>query len=424
MGKKSKKKTGGGGAWTKTTGSGTAAPGGAEFIAEVDNPDGSKAMMLGGERTFIGGRTQYIGNAAMPLGFEPYSYDPIVQRRYAAFGSTVGERQIVSMKALHSAFRRKFGEGDNNMSVDPMTETCLSLEAKIGIYGYDNKLFGRAKFTKEEINESLVMSTHRWIITILPMCIIKEVGDMAQVYRKALERYEPLLAMNESQDFPTPAFVFGALRCVTEENRAEVICLLNELLMLPFGINVYIFSEVDNDIHLFMKEFVRSEHGLLNLPKDTSSSEILKYIHNQSGWMDTSCCFWCEKTKLTTERLFLCTGCMSVSYCSKECQKNDWKAFHKPECRQLSEKTEGRSKTRDDLGMDISRSKTLRMPGKAFNRIPLPIATEDDESNIFRGDIVAGYVTSSDPTLTEKTKLFPLGLQVLPREMMTAGDAS
>ncbi len=421
MGKKSKKKTaGGGGEWKKTTGSGTAATsGGDEFIVEVDNPDGSKAMMLGGERTFIGGRTMFTGNAAVPLGTEPFSYDPVVRRRYS--GITFGERQNASMNALRSAFRRKFGDN----TVDPMTETCLSLEAKIGIFGYNTKKFGqgKGKFTKEEINESLIMSTHRWLITILPMRVIKEVGDMAQVYRKALKKYEPLLALNENQDFPTPALAFGALKYVTEENRAEVICLLNFLFELPFGINAYIFSEVDNDIHLFMKEFVRSEHGFINLSKDVTSSDIMEYIHNQSGWMDTSCCFWCEKTKLTTERLFLCTGCMSVSYCSKVCQKNDWKAFHKPECRQLSEKTEGRRKTRDDLGMGISRSNTLRMPGKACNRFPLHIATDDDEDNIFRGDIVAGYVTSSDPTLTEKTKIFPLGLQVLPREMTSDGGA-
>lgn len=202
--------------------------------------------------------------------------------------------------------------------------------------------------------------------------------------------------------------------------------MVNDLLELPFGINVYIFGEVDNDVHLFMKEFVRSEHGLLNLPMDATSSEILEYIHNQSEWIDCSCCFWCEKTKLTAERLFLCTGCMSVSYCSKECQTHDWKAFHKPECRQLSENGGGaKSSTmiRDELGMGISRNATLRKLGKAYNRIPMPIATENDVDNVFRGDIVAGYITSSDPMLTAKTKVFSLGLHVLPREM-TAGVAS
>ena len=180
MGKKSRKKTaGGGGEWN----SGAAATsGGDDFIVEVDNPDGSKAM-IGGERTFIGGRTMFTGNAAVPLGTEPFSYDPVVRRRYS--GTTFGERQNASMNALRSAFRRKFGDN----TVDPMTETCLSLEAKIGIFGYNTKFGqGKGKFTKEEINESLIMSTHRWLITILPMRVIKEVGDMAQVYRKALKK--------------------------------------------------------------------------------------------------------------------------------------------------------------------------------------------------------------------------------------------
>eukprot|EP00956_Cyclotella_meneghiniana_P023221 scaffold44768_cov49-Cyclotella_meneghiniana.AAC.7 len=346
-------------------------------------------MVITGELAYIGGRTLHIGGAAMPLGSEPYSHDPLVQSRNSALYSraAIGERQAVSMKALHSAFHRKYGEeGNRTTAIDPMTEACLALEETIGIMGYDAKVKHndgrmRGNFSKEEINESLVMSTHRWIITVLPMRVIKQVGALANVYRDALKRYEPLVAMNECEIFPTPALAFGALNYVTDENRAEI------------------------------------GKWIIESTVDATSSEVLEYIHNQSGLMDSSCCFWCEKTKLTAERLFLCTDCMSVSYCSKECQKNDWKAFHKVECRQLSEKTAGqKTKTRDELGMRMSRSETLRSPGKAYYQIPIPIATEDDESNVFRGDTMTGYITSTDPTLTAKTKLFPLGLQVLPRE--------
>ena len=39
-------------------------------------------------------------------------------------------------------------------------------------------------------------------------------------------------------------------------------------------------------------------------------------------------CFVCQKENPKT-----CTNCHSVSYCSKDCQKSDWKR-HKKECRQ------------------------------------------------------------------------------------------
>lgn len=37
-----------------------------------------------------------------------------------------------------------------------------------------------------------------------------------------------------------------------------------------------------------------------------------------------------------------CSGCHSVVYCSSECQKEDWRAFHRKECSQMSKEFEGR----------------------------------------------------------------------------------
>lgn len=81
-------------------------------------------MMLTGEPSYIGGRTMYIGGAAMPLGSEPFGYDPRKRGGTRSHGASLGERQKNSMKAMHAAFHRKYGEG-SEIAVDPMTETYL-----------------------------------------------------------------------------------------------------------------------------------------------------------------------------------------------------------------------------------------------------------------------------------------------------------
>ena len=149
MGKKSRKKTSGGAKATATSAAVSAASeSGAAAAADersykFKNPDGSKSMVITGELAYIGGRTLHIGGAAMPLGSEPYSHDPLVQSRNSALYSrtAIGERQAVSMKELHSAFHRKYGEeGSGESVIDPMTEACLALEKTIGIMGYDAKV--------------------------------------------------------------------------------------------------------------------------------------------------------------------------------------------------------------------------------------------------------------------------------------------
>jgi hypothetical protein len=50
-------------------------------------------------------------------------------------------------------------------------------------------------------------------------------------------------------------------------------------------------------------------------------------------------CDCCKKTRedLGIKTLFYCSGCSMASYCSKECQKKQWKAGHKQACRKKSQ---------------------------------------------------------------------------------------
>jgi splicing suppressor protein 51 len=55
-------------------------------------------------------------------------------------------------------------------------------------------------------------------------------------------------------------------------------------------------------------------------------------------------CEYCDKTaaNAVVERLQQCAGCKLTLYCSKECQKADWKT-HKKECRTLASENSGPS---------------------------------------------------------------------------------
>ena len=405
MGKKSKRNT--------TTTKKSATNHGVEITHDhpirFTNPDGSKSMVQRDEIAFFGGRTSHLGSAGMPRNASPYSLDP---SQGSGMDSPMGERQLNNIKSMAAAFHKKYGDTE----VDPMTEAALDLETKVGLKYVDSTR--KMKLDGKAMNESMIMSTHRWIITVLPSAAVKEVLSVAKQYREALRNYKPMLKI----EFPDAERTFGSMTHVTDANRPEAFVLLNALLAEPYVINVYVYSESDDEIHCFMKEFIRSSKGMINLPMDAPATEILDYMHKQAGMMDQQACFWCEKNKLTAEKLFVCTQCMSVSYCSSECQRHDWKAFHKEECSKMSGKGEGRKESRDDLGLMNSRNASLRKQGVAKPRFPLQIADTNNKGHVWWGDVLGGYITHMNAagTLDEKTKFFPYGLHIMPREIYSS----
>lgn len=47
-------------------------------------------------------------------------------------------------------------------------------------------------------------------------------------------------------------------------------------------------------------------------------------------------CNYCKKPQGAT-KLDMCSACKKTYYCSKDCQKRDWKAGHKTQCPLLRE---------------------------------------------------------------------------------------
>lgn len=384
MGKKSKAKT------TKNKAKNTQQPISLGVPVTVKNPDGSEALMQPDEHVWIGGRIVYLWNSFCD----------------SLSDVEITKRQRETVRAMADAFHRQFDEDD---SVDPMTRAVLSLEVDLTFRMEStqfNKMGGRVKVSRNEFNDSVLMSTHRWFVTTLPSRIVQQASEVAMLYRETFRSYETLVKV----PLPSPNHHFQRIKGVTDQNHNDVVLLMNGLLEMPFGVNAFIFAETDNEIHLFTKEFVRSPEGLINLPPDASSSDILDYLHDQAGMLDGACCFWCEKNKLSA-KLFLCTRCKVVSYCGRECQSRDWKAHHKEEC----EKIVG-GMSRKQLHMECSRLATLMKPGRRYSRMPMQIAHRDENDNPFRGEALVGYVMHTDPetmTMTDKSRMFPYGVQIL-----------
>mmetsp|Transcript_29575 Transcript_29575/g.48801 ORF Transcript_29575/g.48801 Transcript_29575/m.48801 type:complete len:150 (-) Transcript_29575:773-1222(-) len=96
---------------------------------------------------------------------------------------------------------------------------------------------------------------------------------------------------------------------------------------------------------------------LVELPETASADEIVEYVQTRADIMDSaSYCFWWGKSGLSCKNTMLCLKCREISYCGKECQANDGKAFHRKECKQLE-----KGKTREEVGMEMARNATLRM---------------------------------------------------------------
>eukprot|EP00121_Abeoforma_whisleri_P016259 Awhi_evm2s14925 len=41
----------------------------------------------------------------------------------------------------------------------------------------------------------------------------------------------------------------------------------------------------------------------------------------------------CSSCGIVSNSLSVCNGCKAVKYCNKKCQRADWKAGHKVDCR-------------------------------------------------------------------------------------------
>ena len=123
------------------------------------------------------------------------------------------------------------------------------------------------------------------------------------------------------------------------------------------------------------------------------SASASKFV--RSGKLCTNCSIgelqFCDGDPVKTQRFSSCGACRSAFYCSRECQKEDWKR-HKAECARIScTKTkkevkhdpmrglvgEVLAKHRQYISIMLNDTATFDVPVKAFNEF---LSSSDEDS--------------------------------------------
>lgn len=342
-----------------------------------------------GDELYHGGRIFHVGSAALVPGQAfTYTNDASLQN---------GARQKRAVRNMIRAVRQDM------VDVQNVELAALQLEEEFTFARNSN-------LSKLLLNENVLMSTQRWNITSLPLDVVRQCIRVALLYQKSTKAYEPLIDL-EGGGVPNPQVTFSSITA-TKETRPDIIALLNTLLQTPASVSCHVFSESDNQITTAWRGFEFLPDSTLS--NDMSPLELVHAVQNANDSMTIQVCYWCQKSVLSCQ-LKTCARCESVMYCGRECQSNDWKAFHKVECPQLKS-----GKTKHELLMSCSRMDTLKMDGEQRATLPFAIAPAHDNDSVWRGDLLLLYVThcSPDGTLGEKTKGFPTGWHIRPRETL------
>ena len=365
------------------------------------NPDGSTTCVgtIKDGATAIryhGPRVYHLGSASLAPG-KVFSFN----NKFPLKNERSRQKRAETVHRMSEAFRR---DADDPQSVE--------LAALLIEEDFASERGGNLNSLSE--NESALMSTQRWLISTLPFALIRQCVDVALLYRSLTAEYVPLLSKNNGYWMPNPQYIFSNISA-TEDTRPDTIALLNTLLELSSWVNVHVYSEPDKRILTAWRGFEFAD--TCPISNDMSPSEIIERVQqstdsiNTDSIMSSQVCYWCGLSSLA-KRLQLCNGCKTVVYCSRECQVNDWKAFHKAECTQVQcNKADG------DLTLGLDRRNTLGIAGEYRELLGAQIAPANSDS-VWRGDCILLYVAhmGKDSKIGKKTKGLPNGWYVKARE--------
>ena len=179
--------------------------------------------------------------------------------------------------------------------------------------------------------------------------------------------------------------------------RTDLMLFMNEVFAAPEASNVLAFSSADGGLFPVFRGFPTSE-SIPTTADDVRDAVVAKQFAN---------CFWCGASALAKD-LKSCGRCLSVAYCSRDCQLHDWKAFHKGgECRGLAKGDEAHAAC-----LGPTRAATLRRPDVVSPRLPIDLKPP------FDGDVICTYLCNldDDGSIGPATAPHPLGWHLIPRE--------
>jgi hypothetical protein len=92
-------------------------------------------------------------------------------------------------------------------------------------------------------------------------------------------------------------------------------------------------------IHFFIFDLCGSDCDDMII---SSKEEALKWIQEKGFEFKVKMCHVCKKEDIKMKK---CAGCMSIRYCSEECQKKDWKS-HSMGCKEMQKEIQKEKKNK------------------------------------------------------------------------------
>ena len=213
-------------------------------------------------------------------------------------------------------------------------------------------------------HHAVIQSTH-FIVSRLSQSLCREIVVAARRFLDIVPvgPCVPSEGGKNQVEIPMPFMCLEKVASQCSHNlREAVLRLFTTLLNSPPKVNTLIFSETSGVVIDYNLGFVPSK----KMAKAKNVDEVIATSRS-----DLNECYWCRAPAIGSVLKF-CKGCVKVKYCSKDCQKLDWLAFHKKECKTL--RKEGM--TRSMYGIGNSRNEWLTKEGTEHAIIPVPFGME------------------------------------------------
>ena len=98
-------------------------------------------------------------------------------------------------------------------------------------------------------------------------------------------------------------------------------------------------------INIAIEKNTHKKVAIINQNAKKFKQKILKHIEtNKKSNNDINIyvfheCNWCNNKLYKHDKYSKCSNCKSIFWCSRRCQKLDWKEFHKRHCKLINKET-------------------------------------------------------------------------------------
>jgi len=249
--------------------------------------------------------------------------------------------------------------------------------------------------------EQALVRTQSFEVTVLSLRVVRDIVRAAQAIRGGGGQgpgglRDPNDYLDSLSDFP-------------DKYRVDVLTLLEVVLNVAPGVDVWICSVtaegtvegVCQASDQFTTDLKKEKD--LDITRIATKDDLFATLRPS-----TLSCYWCGRPAVL-KKLLVCGKCWRIDYCSPECQRADWKHFHKgQECRDLCR--EGTAKP------FMTRYDQFRRLDRPVASFPVPLRRR------FKGDLLKIYLVGLDDKncISKDTAPPPRPWRFEPRESLAA----